>query len=362
LETKKPNIIVIGAGASGLAFALESIHQGVQVRIIDKRTSRSAIGKATGVALGTWNQLSKFGISSDSLSSAIPMQKFVFHDDEKLVACISVPNLNGSPPAHLYPQSALEQNMEQKLIERGVFVEYGTEISCFESSEKNAHVTLYRKDENHSEIVNADWVIGADGAHSTVRKLTKLPFIGRDYPEKWSVAEIETNLWKEEVQAELFLKSNGIGLFVSQPKKGTVQGILNSPDVVGKLKRKFPDANFLYNRDFRVSLRRVPTPRLGRAWLLGDAAHVQSPIGGQGLNLAIWDGITLAESLLTDKFDVEQRLIKRARMVLLFTDFDYRMLVSKSVIVRSIRNKFWSVAERYPIIAKWFFKIISGVW
>ncbi|EPJ43011.1 MAG: hypothetical protein OFPI_44960 [Osedax symbiont Rs2] len=361
LNTEKLNIVVIGAGASGLAFALECIQLGVEVRIIDKRVSRSTTGKATGVALGTWNQLKKFGISSENIAAAIPMRNFVFHDDGKLVANIFVPSLNDHPPAHLYPQSLLEQQMEKALNIRGVLVEYGTGISHFESIDKIVRVTLQKGATIHSEKIEVDWLIGADGAHSTVRNIAKLPFIGRDYPEKWSVAEIKTDLWPNDVQAQLFLQSNGVGLFLSQPTKGIVQGILNSPEVVDKLKDKFPDASILYSREFSVSLRRVSTPRVGRVWLIGDAAHVQSPVGGQGLNLAIWDGITLAESLLADKFDVEQRLIKKAKKVLLFTDFDYRMLASRSVILRSSRNWFWSVAAKYPIIAKWFFKLISGV-
>ena len=117
-----------------------------------------------------------------------------------------------------------------------------------------------------------------------------------------------------------------------------------------------------YERNFRVSLRRVPRPRIGRAWLIGDAAHVQSPVGGQGLNLAIWDGITLAEALLDNDLTVEERLAARARKVLFFTDFDYRMLATRVWLLRRLRNSYWRFAAGNPIVAKWFFKIISGVW
>ena len=127
-----------------------------------------------------------------------------------------------------------------------------------------------------------------------------------------------------------------------------------------KLKEEFPDAELLYERKFNVSLRRVITPRIECFWLIGDAAHVQSPVGGQGLNLAIWDGITLAKALINNDLAVAKKLSDRAKRVLLFTDFDYKMLATKQPVVRFFRNAYWSFAGRYPVIARWFFQIISG--
>jgi len=355
-------IVVIGAGASGLAFALESINQGLKVRILDKRSARSSIGKATGVSLGTWMQLEKFGISSKSCSDAIPMNRFAFHDDECLIANITVPKIHDEPPAYLYPQNSLERKMEKELNNRGVFVEYGIELKELISLEESVRVTLFNEKNRLLESMVVDWVIGADGAHSSVREITQVPFVGKDYPEKWSVAEIKTNMWNTDVQAQLFLQSNREGLFLSQPSKGVVQGIINSTNIQDRLMSKFSDAILIYKREFNVSLRRVSTPRIGKIWLIGDAAHVQSPVGGQGLNLAIWDGITLAEQLSKLNLSVEKQLVNRAKRVLFFTNFDYMMLVSDSVFIRFLRNRFWILAERYPIISKWFFKLISGVW
>lgn len=362
LDSNNTNILVIGAGASGLAFALSSIAQGVKVRIIDRRATRSMIGKATGVAQGVWNQLAPFGITATVIVDAIPMRNFVFHDNGELVANVPVPNVNGSPPAHLYPQDELERKMEDVLAAHGVKVEYGTSFERIEQSADGAHVTLRREANQNVEICEAEWVIGADGARSEVRRATQLPFNGRDYPEQWSVAEISTQAWPTGIQAQLYLESSGVGLFLSQPSPGVVQGILNAAGAASALKSKFADAQLRYEREFRVSLRRVPTPRCGRIWLIGDAAHVQSPVGGQGLNLAIWDGITLAKALAHSDLSVERRLATRARSVLFFTDFDYRMLATRVTALRLARNHYWRLAARQPILARWFFKVISGVW
>lgn len=100
-------VLIVGGGASGLACALSCARLGAQVRIIEKRASRTSVQKATGVAQGVWHQLADFGITERVISDAIPMRRFVFHDYERLVANIHVPAVNGEPPAHLFPQAKL---------------------------------------------------------------------------------------------------------------------------------------------------------------------------------------------------------------------------------------------------------------
>ncbi|QFT23022.1 Pentachlorophenol 4-monooxygenase [Pseudomonas sp. THAF187a] len=357
-----PRILVVGAGASGLAFALECAFRGTKVRIVDKRPSRSMIEKATGVAAGVWSQLEKFGISPKSVASAIPMRNFAFYDDGALVANVPVPEIDGEPPAQLFPQGELELHLEMVLWSKGIAVEYGTEFVSFEETESAVDVRLKSTHQAEEGVEPFDWLIGADGAHSKVRAIAKIPLIGRSYPEQWSVAEVATNQWPSTAQAQLYLQSNGVGLFLSQPKAGVVQGILNAKNVADRLREHFEDSEIRYERHFNVALKRVSTPRKGRIWLIGDAAHLQSPVGGQGLNLAIWDGATLAEGLMAGNLNVENILAARAKRVLFFTDFDYRMLATKSRFIRYLRNQYWAYAAKHPGIAKWFFKIISGVW
>ncbi|MBD8556420.1 FAD-dependent monooxygenase [Rhizobium sp. CFBP 8762] len=357
---ERANLLVVGGGASGLAFALCYARLGLSVRIIEKRPSRSLVQKATGVAQGAWHQLAEFGITEKIIGDAFPMTQFVFHDNAKLVAQIKVPPVNGEPPAHLYPQAKLEEAMEEALASYGVSIEYGRQFVGVVDEGDKAKVSIVHNDE--TECMEVDWLIAADGSRSDVRSFLRIPFVGRDYPEDWSVAEIRSEQWPTEIQAQLFLQSDGVGFFLSRPSHGVVQGILNAKGAADKLCNTFPDATLLYERQFKVSLRRVLSPRHGRVWLIGDAAHVQSPVGGQGVNLAIWDGVTLARALADGRTDVERTLRRRAQSVLRFTDFDYRMLSAKSRMIRYPRNLYWGFAARYPILAAWFFKLISGKW
>lgn len=215
LSRLEPRILVVGGGASGLALALACARRGVAVRIIEKRPARSHIQKATGVAQEAWHQLARFGVTQRIISTALPMRHFIFHDDERLVANVPVPLGRGQAPAHLYPQASLELAMEQALAAYGVRVEYGVAFASVTQAHESAAVTLAHAG-GEAETVEVDWLVGADGSHSSVRSCIGMPCVGKDYPEDWSVADIATRQWPDDVQAQLFLRSDGVGLFLSQ--------------------------------------------------------------------------------------------------------------------------------------------------
>ncbi|MCI5142290.1 MAG: FAD-dependent monooxygenase [Candidatus Electrothrix sp. ATG1] len=358
---KHKKVLVVGAGPSGMVFALSLAKAGVPVRIIDRRSKRAGISNATGISLGTMKALLELGISEDITQSMTPMSKFIFYEDNKLISDLCIPLLNNEPPAYLYPQIKLERIIESKLNDEGVFVEYQSSIEGINNEGNSIAEIRIKLPGGATEKSHFKWIVGADGAHSTVRELCKFKFNGRIYPEKWSVAEIEVDDWDTEIQAKLFLGSNGVGLFLSNPESAVIQGILNGPNVGELLREKYPTAKFNYERKFKVSLKRVTSPRKNRVWVIGDAAHVQSPVGGQGLNLAVADAVILAELLECDPLNAEKKLARQARKTLLFTDCNYRMLATTFWGVRMLRSSYWALASKSPVISRWFFKSISGL-
>jgi len=358
---KDYKVLIVGAGPSGMICALSLAKAGTPVRIIDRRMERGGISKATGVSLGTIKALAELGISKDITQSMTPMGRFVFYEDNKLISNLRIPLVNNSPPAYLYPQQKLESIIEEELNKEGVYVEYKNSIECIDNGSPGSAEVDIKLADGSIEKSKFEWVIGADGAHSIVREICDFEFKGIVYPEEWSVAEIEIDDWTKEIQAKLFLGSNGVGLFLSNPESGVVQGILNGPSVGKILREKYPKAKFNYEREFKVSLKRVTSPRKNRVWVIGDAAHVQSPVGGQGLNLAVADAIILSNWLESNPAYAEKKLARQARRTLLFTDFDYRMLATKVWGIRVIRNFYWAMAAKYPVISRWFFKSISGI-
>jgi 2-polyprenyl-6-methoxyphenol hydroxylase-like FAD-dependent oxidoreductase len=292
-------VLIIGAGPAGMACALALARRGFAVGIIDRRLGRPPVAKATGGNLRSCRWLADQGI--DLREEAIPMRHFVFHDDEKLVANVRLPLLSGEAPAYLFPQAELERRMESALLTQGIGIQYGMTLTAIEAGDKCA-VALQTADDS-TMTKEVDWVVGADGGHSTLRQMLDIPFVGRDYPEIWSVAEVDTAAWDDSAQARLHLQRDGTGLFLSQP----------------------------------------------------------SPVGGQGLNLSIRDGVTLGNGLgQAAPDDIARQLATQARRTLMFTDFDYRMLSTRSRLIRHARNAYWQTAARHPWIAHWFVQLIAG--
>lgn len=358
-----PRIVVIGAGIGGLAFALACARRGVAVRGVDRRPHRALIQKATGINLAAWRLLASLGVTAD-LAAALPLTGFALHHDETPVARVRVPPLADGPPAYLHPQAGLEKVLERHLAAAGIRVEYGiafTGLAVSPGPDADAPRAELRHDDGTRETVACDWLIGADGIHSAVRAAAGLAFAGKDYPGEWSVAEITTAMAPPGLEIQLFLRRDGSGLFMSRPEPDCIQAIANGPGAADALRRHFPDARPRYERTFRVSLRRVATPRAGRVWLIGDAAHVQSPVGGQGLNLALWDAITLANALLDGDMRVERRLVRRARRVLTLTDLLYRVLSLRTPLTIVPIRLYWRLAGRFPTLSRLFFRLIAGV-
>lgn len=356
----KEKIIIVGGGPAGMACALELGKRGFIVQLVERRAQRSIIGKATGINLRTFTflWLEKHGIQLDD---AIPMRRFVFHDDNQKIASIRVPEIDGMAPAFMLAQTLLENRLECALRDIGVNVSFGIEASNPHQSDWQASITLIDPAGNTTQT-NADWILAADGAHSPLRGALGIRSVGRSYPEQWQVGEFCTDQWDTDLQAQLYLRSDGTGLFLSQPATGVVQGILNGPDLFAAMQVHFPGTNFRYLRDFRVQLKQVERNRHGRFWLIGDAAHAQSPVGGQGLNLAIFDGMTLGMALgAAPEATIEKALHQRAQKTLRFTDFDYRMLSTRSSLLRHARNTYWRLAARKPGLAGWFFRLIAGL-
>lgn len=341
--------------------ALSLSKAGMPVRIIERRSKRGGISRATGVSLGTINALKDLGFPEEIAKRMTPMGRFVFYDNSKLIADILIPPLDGKPPAYLYPQSKLEEIIEQELNKKGTFVEYSTSIEGIENNRGSFAKANIKLSNGCYENESFQWIVGADGAHSSVRDICQFEFKGKIYPENWSVAEIKIDNWDDEIQAKLYLGSDGVGLILSNPEPGVVQAILNGSNVGAVLREEHPGFEFVYERGFNPSLKRVTSPRKNRVWLIGDAAHVQSPVGGQGLNLAVTDAIILSRWLNRDENYAEQQLSTQARRTLLFTDFNYKMLATKSWTARFIRNSYWRVAGKYPVISRRFFKSMSGV-
>jgi 2-polyprenyl-6-methoxyphenol hydroxylase-like FAD-dependent oxidoreductase len=130
----------------------------------------------------------------------------------------------------------------------GCYIEYETSLENIDTEKTQATWVQIKQPNGKTQESVFEWVIGADGFHGMIREEVGFNFVGKIYPEEWSVSEIETDEWDTNIQAKLFLGSDGTGLFLSNPEPGVVQGMLNGPNVGSYLLKKFPNAKKNYER------------------------------------------------------------------------------------------------------------------
>lgn len=334
-EDQSP-VVIIGAGPTGLATALELSRQGMSVRIFDKASAPNTESRGTGLQARTLELLDLYDVTDDILSRANMTKAFVvFRNGEEIgrIDFTLAPSRFAGSPA--LPQAITEGILRERLARAGVNVEYGVEVTSLAQVDDCCTVHAIGPDGEQLTII-ADYVVGADGARSPIRTLLDLPFDGVSYPEGWGLMDA-TLEWPLVGDAVRVFRGDGTQQFVVVPLGGTTYRIQLSDrddDVAGTppgidemqaaYDRYVPVAGVIshptWRSAYRLHRRQVVAYRKGRVLLAGDAAHIHTPAGAQGLNTGIQDGINLgwklalvasgkANSALLDTYQEERKPI-----------------------------------------------------
>ncbi len=307
-------VLIVGAGPVGLTLAAELHRFGLEVRIIDKQSTPSPQSRALFLWSRTLEQLDRLYLSGEMVALGRKIRAVNVMAGHSRIGHIGFGGTDTPYPfALLLPQAQTERLLIEHLAARGVFVERGTELTGFEDSPLGVTVQL-RRETGESGQITTDWLVGADGAGSFVRRALGLSSTGAALQSDWLIADgtLEgadlpadelLSFWHEDGFLGLFPLDGGQYRVIAEIPHGEgAQAI--TPDLAGmqsRLETRGPGGLRLvapsWFSSFRIHERNMAEYRLGHVFLAGDAAHVFNPVGAQGLNMGIQDAVNLAWKL-----------------------------------------------------------------
>jgi len=360
------DVLIVGAGPTGLTLACELLRRGVNCRIIDKAASPATTSRALGLQPRTLELFDTMGIIDRVLSAGGPVIDANLYAGNRLPLTLSAAGLRNLdtpyPRLWITPQASVERPLIERLLELGGTVERSRELADFRQMDSRVIATVRHGDSDATEEIHAGWLVGCDGARSRVRKTLGVSFEGGTYEEKFLLADVDLDWSRERDRTHTWFPPDG--MFSVFPLPGTSQwrifAVLEDEAVpplslelfqrllgerTGDVETTLSNPTWMSN--FTINRRMVDRYRVGRAFLAGDAAHVHSPFGAQGMNTGIQDAFNLAWKLalvvqgeasarLLDTYEEERLPV--ARRVLAQTDTNTRVLLSDNPIMRFLRE------------------------
>ncbi|MGH9140302.1 MAG: FAD-dependent monooxygenase [Vicinamibacterales bacterium] len=357
------DVLIIGAGPTGLVFALWLTRLGVRVRIIDKTSEPGTTSRAVAVQARTLELYRQLGIADAVVERGRKMVAANLWTAGKRAAHVMFGDMGAGlspyPYALIFPQDEHEQLLVAELAKAGVDVERQTELVDFDEAE-GVRARLKRPD-GSSDTCVAAYIAGCDGTHSTVRQALQIGFPGGTYAHLFYVADVDAA--GAAINGEIHVALDTTDFLVVFPLKGEgharLIGTVRQEVEQGHADLSWEDvsqrvidwmhidvAQVHWFSTYHVHHRVADHFGRGRAFLLGDAAHVHSPVGGQGMNTGIGDAANLAWKLaavlhgranasVLETYESER--IAFARRLVATTDQAFTAVTSRGAIARRVR-------------------------
>ncbi|HEY6983149.1 FAD-dependent monooxygenase [Reyranella sp.] len=371
--TQRSNVLIAGAGPVGLTMANELTRYGIAVRIIDKAAQRTDKSKALVLWSRTLELFDQAGYADEFLSAGMAAHGAEISNGKEVLARVSFDGVESRHPyALMIPQSDTERILEERLEGQGVKVERTVTLEKFTDLGPRVEAVV-RGADGESETPGIDWLIGCDGAHSIVRHGLGLAFEGTTEPSDWYLADGHIAGLEPHDRLHIFWHKDGILAFFPitdgrwrvvadlgparddghhpDPTLEEVQALMTARGSKAVMRDPY------WLASFRINERKVARYGQGRVFLAGDAAHIHSPAGGQGMNTGMQDAFNLAWKLslvirgvckpaLLDSYSIERSAV--GDMVLRNAGRLTEAAIMRNPIAQGLRNAVVKFALGFP--------------
>lgn len=305
--TESSQVLIVGAGPVGLVTGIELLRRGVPVRVVDRSERPNPHSKAIALWPRGIEALARFGAADELHRRGVVLRAQNYHSQGERVARLAFGGMRRTryPYALSIPQQETEAVLRDTFRGLGGTIEFGTSLTSFTQDGAGVNAELETAQGRVTERVG--WLVGCDGAHSRVREVLGVPFRGSSYPQQFLLTDgpVRTSLAHDEVH--YFMSAAGVLVVVGLPNGMYRTFVSAAPDlavddardaVQRAASERCPVPIELVGEQragvFRVHRKVADRLRAGRVLLAGDAAHIHSPAGGQGLNTGIEDAASLA--------------------------------------------------------------------
>ncbi|ALF60803.1 FAD-dependent oxidoreductase [Psychrobacter urativorans] len=397
-KSNATEVLIVGAGPTGLVQALWLNEQGIKVRIIDKSAQAGSQSRALVVQARTLELYRQLGLADKVVQEGYRSAGINLWSQGKKRAHLTLGEMGKTitpyPFILIYPQDKHEKLLEQELANRQIIVERGVELIDFVSQDTTdtAKVTAKIRHKNgYEESVISRFLVGCDGASSTVRKTLNADFAGGTYEQIFFVADVDTSVNPFEGEIQVVFEGADFLLVMPYGEHGTIRLVSSvspkrTPTTEADIKAltfkdidttaldsigiKVTSVNWFSS--YKVHHRVTDHFRHGSVFLIGDAAHVHSPAGGQGMNTGIGDAINLAWKLaavlkgqapdtILDSIESERRVF--AHKLVDTTDRLFKFVTAQGALADFVRTHIAPTVVKFSwhndFVREMLFKTIS---